>query len=152
MPGMVELGEDIFLKPVRRGNPQVLGACPTWWPSRAPPRSWACSKKRAWRVCAASRWRKKRLHENRFRPVQRLSSWGTSDMGTDKLWLARGSPHAAPKTMAVHRTAFLRLDLAHAQQFFQFGNCKFRNNFRREHMSIEMIEVEEFNSWAPRSR
>jgi len=26
MPGMVELGEDIFLKPVRRGTPQYLGA------------------------------------------------------------------------------------------------------------------------------
>jgi cell division protein FtsA len=26
MPGMVELGEDIFLKPVRRGMPQYTGA------------------------------------------------------------------------------------------------------------------------------
>jgi cell division protein FtsA len=26
MPGMVELGEDIFLKPVRRGNPTYAGA------------------------------------------------------------------------------------------------------------------------------
>ena len=26
MPGMVELGEDIFLKPVRRGNPKYIGA------------------------------------------------------------------------------------------------------------------------------
>jgi cell division protein FtsA len=26
MPGMVELGEDIFLKPVRRGNPIYSGA------------------------------------------------------------------------------------------------------------------------------
>jgi len=26
MPGMVELGEDIFLKPVRRGVPQYTGA------------------------------------------------------------------------------------------------------------------------------
>jgi cell division protein FtsA len=26
MPGMVELGEDIFLKPVRRGNPLYAGA------------------------------------------------------------------------------------------------------------------------------
>ena len=26
MPGMVELGEDIFLKPVRRGNPLYSGA------------------------------------------------------------------------------------------------------------------------------
>ena len=26
MPGMVELGEDIFLKPVRRGNPLYTGA------------------------------------------------------------------------------------------------------------------------------
>jgi cell division protein FtsA len=26
MPGMIELGEDIFLKPVRRGNPKYMGA------------------------------------------------------------------------------------------------------------------------------
>jgi cell division protein FtsA len=37
MPGMVELGEDIFLKPVRRGIPSTSARCPTWWRSRAPP-------------------------------------------------------------------------------------------------------------------
>jgi cell division protein FtsA len=37
MPGMVELGEDIFLKPVRRGVPSYTARCRTWWRSRAPP-------------------------------------------------------------------------------------------------------------------
>jgi cell division protein FtsA len=37
MPGMVELGEDIFLKPVRRGVPKYSARWPTWWPSRARP-------------------------------------------------------------------------------------------------------------------
>ena len=32
MPGMVELGEDIFLKPVRKGMPDVpRRAVTTWW-------------------------------------------------------------------------------------------------------------------------
>ena len=38
MPGMVELGEDIFLKPVRKGVPLYSGPCRTWWPTRARPR------------------------------------------------------------------------------------------------------------------
>jgi cell division protein FtsA len=37
MPGMVELGEDIFLKPVRRGCPSIPARWPTWWRSPAPP-------------------------------------------------------------------------------------------------------------------
>jgi cell division protein FtsA len=59
MPGMVELGEDIFLKPVRRGVPQYRGALSDMVASRAPPPSWACSKRPAWRACAASRWRRR---------------------------------------------------------------------------------------------
>jgi cell division protein FtsA len=51
MPGMLELGEDIFLKPVRRGIPYLPRcACLTWWPSPVLPRSWACWRKRAWRA------------------------------------------------------------------------------------------------------
>jgi cell division protein FtsA len=37
MPGMVELGEDIFLKPVRRGFPNIPVRWPTWSPSPVPP-------------------------------------------------------------------------------------------------------------------
>jgi cell division protein FtsA len=38
MPGMVELGEDIFLKPVRRGIPKYSPTrCPTWWRNRVRP-------------------------------------------------------------------------------------------------------------------
>jgi cell division protein FtsA len=37
MPGMVELGEDIFLKPVRKGLPTYSGRCSTWWPTRGRP-------------------------------------------------------------------------------------------------------------------
>jgi cell division protein FtsA len=48
MPGMIELGEDIFLKPVRRGMPKYSSAWPTWWPSPVLPPSWACSKRPAW--------------------------------------------------------------------------------------------------------
>jgi cell division protein FtsA len=33
--------------------------CPTWWRNRAQRPSWACSKKRGWHGCAASRWHKK---------------------------------------------------------------------------------------------
>ena len=31
MPGMVELGEDIFLKPVRKAFRSIAARCPTWW-------------------------------------------------------------------------------------------------------------------------
>jgi cell division protein FtsA len=37
MPGMIELGEDIFLKPVRRGFPSIPARWPTWSPSPVPP-------------------------------------------------------------------------------------------------------------------
>ena len=51
MPGMVELGEDIFLKPVRRGMPKYRGAALRHGgAARARPPSWACSRKRAWRA------------------------------------------------------------------------------------------------------
>jgi cell division protein FtsA len=56
MPGMVELGEDIFLKPVRRAFPSTRQRWPTWCPSRGRPRSWASWKKPAWPACAGSRW------------------------------------------------------------------------------------------------
>ncbi len=36
MPGMIELGEQILLKPVRRGTARSIPAhWPTWWPSPA---------------------------------------------------------------------------------------------------------------------
>jgi len=34
MPGMVELGEDIFLKPVRKGLRCTAAPWLTWWPTR----------------------------------------------------------------------------------------------------------------------
>jgi cell division protein FtsA len=58
MPGMVELGEDIFLKPVRRGLPKYSARWPTWWPSRAATVMGLLEEAR-WRACAASRWRKR---------------------------------------------------------------------------------------------
>ena len=42
---MVELGEDIFLKPVRKGIPTYSGALATWSPTRVRRPSWACSRK-----------------------------------------------------------------------------------------------------------
>jgi cell division protein FtsA len=79
MPGMVELGEDIFLKPVRRGIPRTPARCPTWWPSPAPPRSWACSKRPGWPACAATRWRRRRAACTTHSAASKTGLWGTSD-------------------------------------------------------------------------
>ena len=59
--------------------PSTAVLWPTWWPSRAQPPSWVCSKKPAWPACAASRWHKTMV---RCRPpwvASRTGWWGTSD-------------------------------------------------------------------------
>jgi cell division protein FtsA len=69
MPGMVELGEDIFLKPVRRGIPKYSALVRHGGPAacrhghgpagRSPP-----GPLRGFKVA------QKRLHEDRLRPVK----------------------------------------------------------------------------------
>ena len=72
MQGMVELGEDIFLMPVREGTPTYRGGLPTWSPTRARRRPWACSRKRAWRARAASARRSRPAGSRAVRPRQGL--------------------------------------------------------------------------------
>ena len=59
MPGMVELGKTSSSSPCVAATPNTTARCPTWWRSRVRLRSWACWKKRGWRACAASVWRKR---------------------------------------------------------------------------------------------
>ena len=60
MPGMVELGEDIFLKPVRRGVPKYRGALSDMVSqARAATVMGLLEEARAGARCAASRWRRR---------------------------------------------------------------------------------------------
>jgi cell division protein FtsA len=100
MPGMVELGEDIFLKPVRRGIPKYSSAL-----------SDMVAQPRAATVMGSARrsphgpfarlqgGAKKWLHENSFWPGQRLvcgellmKNTATKSTGPP-VWLVRASPH-----------------------------------------------------------
>jgi hypothetical protein len=60
------------------------------------------------------------------------------------LWLARGSPHGRTEKDdggAPGRRHEISISLT--TTISSFGNC---NRFQEKHMSIEMIEVEEFHS------
>jgi hypothetical protein len=53
--------------------------CRTWWRRPGPPRSWVCSKKRGWRACAATRWRRRRARCRARWTASRTGLWGRSD-------------------------------------------------------------------------
>jgi cell division protein FtsA len=92
MPGMVELGEDIFLKPVRRGIPKYSSALADMVAQPRAATVMGCSKKRAWRAAGLQGVTEKWIHENSVWIGQRLVHWELLTM-QNKLWLARGSPH-----------------------------------------------------------
>jgi cell division protein FtsA len=71
MPGMVELGEDIFLKPVRRGIPKYSSALADMVAQPRAATVMGLLKKRAWRL-RGFKVAQERLHEDRVWPLQRL--------------------------------------------------------------------------------
>jgi cell division protein FtsA len=60
LPGMTELGEDIFLKPVRSVCPDIPAACPMWSGRRVSQPCSVCSKKRLCSGSEVARWRSSR--------------------------------------------------------------------------------------------
>ena len=56
---MVELGEDIFLKPVRRGIPKYRGALSDMVSQPRAATVMGLLEEARWRGCAASRWRRR---------------------------------------------------------------------------------------------
>jgi cell division protein FtsA len=145
MPGMVELGEDIFLKPVRRGVSRSIPAALADMISqpRAATVMGLMEEARLARLRGFKVAKQARLREDGLRPRERLHRGEFLSM--EKTPASRtGEPaNVQAGTMAMYRPAFHdQTPRTATSKRKTFGQLQTSGE---THMTIEMIEVEEFN-------